>query len=58
MSTFGSVVYWLGLPVAIVAFGAVIFSAIRRPETGCFGAIFLGVALACSIFSLILLWIH
>lgn len=58
MSTFGSVLYWLGLPVAIVAFGAIFVVGIRRPETGCFGAIFLGVAFACSIFGLIFLWIR
>jgi hypothetical protein len=44
--------------VAIVAFGAIFVVGIRRPETGCFGAIFLGVAFACSIFSMILLWIR
>jgi hypothetical protein len=58
VSTFGSVVYWLGLPLAIVAFGAVFVLGIRRPETGRFGAIFLGVGFACTIFSLLLLWIR
>lgn len=58
MSTFGSVLYWLGLPLAIVAFGALCVVGIRRPETGCFGAIFWGVAFACGIFSLIFLWIR
>ena len=56
MNTLGSVVYWLLLPVAIVAFGAVFIFGIRRPETGWLGAIFLGVGFACTIFSLVILW--